>query len=340
MKLSWMKAVTGFFLAVLLSAPAWGDTRGANSALPGTLNYVEGQVSMGAETLNSKSIGSAELQTGQALTTDKGKAEVLLTPGVFLRLDDHSSATMISPNLTDTQVEITKGRAMVEVAELYKANDIRVLQNGSITQLLKPGLYDFDAGRNQVRVFDGEALVRDGDHQMKLKSGREVSLDNGTPFKANKFDKKAFETSDLYRFSSLRSSYLAEANVDVARGYVSGYGYGPGWYGGGWYWNPWFSAYTFIPGEGIFYSPFGYGFYSPFWAFNAPYWGGGYWGGHVRPFGPGYRPPIARPGPVGHAGFAGGGAVARGGAVGGFHGGGPAGGGGFHGGGSFAGGRR
>lgn len=248
MKLSWMKTLTGFLLAVLLSVPAWGDTRGANSALPGTLNYVEGQVSMGAETLNSKSIGSAQLQTGQALTTDSGKAEILLTPGVFLRLDDHSSATLISPNLTDTQVEITKGRAMIEVAQLYKANDIRVLQNGSIAQLLKPGLYDFDAGQNQVRVLDGEALVRDGDHQMKLKSGREVSLDNGAPFKARKFDKKGLEASDLYRFSSLRSSYLAEANVDVARGYVSGYGYGPGWYGAGWYWNPWFSAYTFIPG--------------------------------------------------------------------------------------------
>ena len=288
MKLSWMKTVTGLFLAVVLSAPAWGDARGANSALPGTLNYVEGQVSMGAETLNSKSIGSAQLQTGQALATDSGKAEILLTPGVFLRLDDHSSATMVSPNLTDTQVEITRGSAMVEVAQLYKANDIRVLQNGSTTRLVKPGLYEFDAGKNQVRVFDGEALVRGGDHQLKLKSGRQVSLDNGGAFKAQKFDKKALESSDLYRFSSLRSSYLAQANVDAARIYVNGYGYGPGWYGAGWYWNPWFSAYTFIPGDGIFYSPFGYGFYSPLWAYRAPY----FWGGrNYRSFGPGYRAP-------------------------------------------------
>jgi len=344
MKLSWTKALTGFLLAAVLSAPAWADTHRANSALPGTLNYVEGQVSMGAETLNSKSIGSAELQPGQALTTDNGKAEILLTPGVFLRLDDHSSATMVSPTLTDTQVQITKGRAMVEVADLYKENDIRVLQNGSITKLLKPGLYDFDAAQNQVRVFDGEALVRNGDHQMKLKKGRELSLDNGAPFKAQKFDKKTFEASDLYRFSSLRSSYLAEANVDAARIYGNGFGYGPGWYGAGWYWNPWFSSYTFIPGDGIFYSPFGYGFYSPLWAYRAPYWGGGYAGGYARPFGPGYRPPFAHPGPVGHAGFAGSGAAVRGGSFGGFHGGavsgfhgGSAGGGGFHGGGSFGG---
>jgi hypothetical protein len=332
MKLSWMKAVAMLFLAAVLSAPAWSDTHGANSALPGTLNYVEGQVSMGAETLNSKSVGSSELQTGQTLTTDTGKAEILLTPGVFLRLDDHSAATMVSPNLTDTQVEITRGRAMVEVAQLYKENDIRVLENGSITRLVKPGLYEFDAGRGQVRTLDGEALVRDGDHEVKLKGGHEISLDHAAQFKARKFDKKTLEASDLYRFSSLRSAYLAEANADAAHLYVSGYGYGPGWYGSGWYWDPWFASYTFIPGDGIFYSPFGYGFYSPFWVYRSPFWGGYGWRGERgRPsYGSGFRPPIAHPGAVGHAGPAAGGFRAGEGA---FHGGGVAGGGGLHGGG-------
>jgi hypothetical protein len=297
MKLSWIKAVTVFFLAALLSAPLWGDTHGANTALPGTLNYVEGQASMGSETLSSKSVGSAELQAGQTLTTDSGKAEVLLTPGVFMRLDDHSSATMVSPNLTDTKVEITRGRAMVEVAELYKANNIQIVENGAITRLVKPGLYDFDAGQNKVRVIDGQALVRDGDHEVKLKGGREVALDNQAAFKARKFDKKELEASDLYRFSSLRSAYLADANMDAARNYVNGFGYGPGWYGAGWYWNPWFASYTFIPGDGFFYSPFGYGFYSPLWAYRAPYfWGGGH---YHRSFGAGYRAQtFARPGPA------------------------------------------
>lgn len=300
MRLSWMRAFAGLFLAVVLSVPMWGDTRGANTALPGTLNYVEGQASMGTETLNSKSIGSAELQKGQTLTTDDGKAEMLLTPGVFLRLDSHSAVTMLSPSLTDTRVEVRQGRALLEVAELYQQNDIQILENGATTRVEKPGLYDFDAARNQVRVFDGKAVVRDGDRDVTLKGGREVSLNSATPFKAGKFDKKTYEASDLYRFSSLRSAYLAEANLDQARVYVAGYGFGPGWYGAGWYWNPWFGAYTFIPGDGIFYSPFGWGFYSPLVVYRAPfYWGGRYY----RSFGPGYRAPaIARPAPAMHAG--------------------------------------
>jgi hypothetical protein len=314
-----MNSILGVFLAVVISAPLWGDTHGANTALPGTLNYVEGQASMGAETLNSKSIGAAELQTGQTLSTDNGKAEILLTPGVFLRLDSHSSVAMVSPNLTDTQVEIRQGRAMIEVAQLYKENDIRILENGTITQLQKPGLYDFDAAHNQIRVFDGQALVRNGDLQIKLKGGREALLDSGAPFKAQKFDKKTYEASDLYRFSSLRSSYLADANMDAAHGYLAGYGYGPGWYGSGWYWDPWFSAYTFIPGDGFFYSPFGFGFYSPLFVSRAPF----FWGGHYyHNFGPGYRGVgFAHPGFAGHGfaghGFAGHGFAGHAGAVGG-----------------------
>jgi hypothetical protein len=52
----------GFLLAAILCAPAWGSETSAKTAVPGTLNYVEGQVSIGDQALDSKSIDSAELQ--------------------------------------------------------------------------------------------------------------------------------------------------------------------------------------------------------------------------------------------------------------------------------------
>lgn len=85
-----LEAVASFFLAAILSAPAWCGDPSANSASPGTLNYVEGQASMGAQALNFKSIGSADLQPGQSLTTEKGKFEALLTPGAFVRIGANS----------------------------------------------------------------------------------------------------------------------------------------------------------------------------------------------------------------------------------------------------------
>jgi len=86
MAITKVKLIADLLLAAVLSLPVFGSSMGANAAVPGSLNYVEGQVSMGTKALDSKSIGTAELQTGQSLTTEKGKAEVLLTPGVFLRV--------------------------------------------------------------------------------------------------------------------------------------------------------------------------------------------------------------------------------------------------------------
>jgi hypothetical protein len=269
MRLSWLKAVGGVFLAAMLAAPAWGDYSGSHSAVPGTLNYVEGHASISGQVLSAKSVGVAELGTGQSLTTTNGKAEVLLTPGVFLRVDGHSAVKMISPSLTYTEVGIEKGQAMVEVAEIHRENDLRVLEDGATTQLLKTGLYDFAANQGQIRVFDGKARVHKGDQGITLKGGREVDL-NPVELRARKFDKKAYEAEDLYRWSSLRSSYLAEANAAAARTYVVNGWYGPGWFGSGWYWNPWFGAYTFIPADGVFYDPFGCGFYSPLAVYRTP----------------------------------------------------------------------
>ncbi len=64
MKLFRMKLLAVSFLTAILSAPLWGAT----PALPGTLNYVEGQASIGAQTLNAKSVGSINLEAGQTLS--------------------------------------------------------------------------------------------------------------------------------------------------------------------------------------------------------------------------------------------------------------------------------
>jgi len=307
MKLSWVKALASLFLAALLSAPALAAPD--NTALPGTLNFVEGQASIqGRSTdfqskdlqsndlqssdlqnqpLTSKSVGKADLASGQTLTTAAdGRAEVLLTPGVFLRLDHDSAVKMISPSLTNTQVELEKGRAEVEVAQLYKQNDIQVREDGANTRLNKVGLYDFSADNNQVRVFKGEALVTGGDKDVKVKAGHELTL-NAPKLKAASFNKKADE-NDFYNWSSLRDEYLSDASANAARMYVGG----AGWFGPGWYWDPAFYDYTFLPGAGLLYSPFGpWGFYSPGFIYSyGPYLGYGYYGGPAYWHRPGLHP--------------------------------------------------
>jgi hypothetical protein len=327
-----LKALVLVSLAALC-APAFGQ--GANHARPGTLNYVEGQASIDGRQVSSRSVGTAEVEAGQYLATGDGKAEILLTPGVFLRLDKDSSVKMVSPDLTHTEVLLDRGRASVEADQLYPQNTILIDQKGGQTQLLKNGFYEFNADDSTVRTFDGKAAVYRGDDlqskvkPVDVKGGRQLAL-NGDMAKPKGFDKDRSK-DDLYNWSSLRSDYLGEANVDLAAQYAS-YGPGFGGFNPGWYWDADMYAYDWLPGGGPFWSPFGFGFYSPYYLYGGGFvYGRGFYGR-----GYGYRGGYGFSGV--HGAYAGGRAVAGGGVGGGgFHGGG--GGGGFHGGGGGGGGR-
>jgi len=262
-------------------------------ARPGSINYVEGQAAIGSNTLNATSIGYVGLGKDQILTTQAGKVEILLVPGVFLRMGDNSSVKMVSPELANTEVELDKGRALIEAIDIHKENNIRVDLNGATARLVKNGLYDFDADHSQVSVFKGEAQVRAGDREVKLKDRRMATITTGGPLKGQGFETRQYE-DEFYRWSALRSGFLSEASIDEARIYVSP---GPGWsrpgcVGLGWYWDPWFGVYTFLPADGIFWSPFGWGFYSPIFVYRSPYFYGPHaphaFGEFHGPYGHGY----------------------------------------------------
>src|SRR5260370_16930213 len=151
MKLSRMKVLGSLFMAGILSVPAWA----AKTAQAGSLNYVEGQVSIGGQPVNADSVGNVTLQSGQILSTGNGRAEVLLTPGVFLRVDNNSSVQMNSLSLIDTEVAINQGRAMVEVDQIHSQNNLRLIEGGMPTPLFNDCLYEFDAPESKVLAYHG-----------------------------------------------------------------------------------------------------------------------------------------------------------------------------------------
>ena len=324
-----LKALILLSLATL-SASALAQN--ANPASPGTINYIEGSASIEGRQLNSNSVGHEALERGQYLATTDGKVEVLLTPGIFLRLDKDTTIQMVSPDLTHTEIKLERGRADVEVDQIFTQNHILIDQQRGQTQLLKSGLYAFNADIGTVRVISGEASVFPGANlssdvkSIKLKSHRELALNNDA-FKPQKFDKDHAQ-DDLYSWSSLRSQYLGQANIDLASDYAGSAGFDPGWY---WAGGPY--GYTWLPGSGLFWNPFGYGFYSPYYLYGGGLIYGRY--GYGRGYGYrgnyGYRGSYyANSGRVSspsHSGFR------SGTGAGGFHGGGGGGAGGFHGGG-------
>src|SRR5712692_7029864 len=128
----------------------------ASVARPGTVNYTEGSVRVAGQSIGAKQIGQTEVGPGQVLETSRGKVEMLLTPGVLVRLNDNSAVRMITASLIDTRVELVRGEAMVEAQQVEKENRIGVVDHGVEVLIEKRGIYRFDADRPMVSVFDGK----------------------------------------------------------------------------------------------------------------------------------------------------------------------------------------
>jgi hypothetical protein len=192
---------------------------------------------------------------------------------VILRIAENSSFQMVSNSRSDTRFTVLTGSALVEVGELLPSNSITVMYNDAHIELIKKGLYRIDSDPGKLRVYDGEARVTAANQTLVARKGREVLL--GAVLDMNGFDVK--DTDAFLRWASRRSEYLAQANVSSARsvsnlgysgygsGFGSGYGYGSGMLGSGaWAYNPWYGMFTFMPyGNSMYYSPFGFPFYSP-----------------------------------------------------------------------------
>src|ERR1700712_4154090 len=88
---------------LVIAAPARGI------AVPGTVNYIEGSVSVNGASLSASQAGQAALQQDETLSTADGKAEVLMSPGIFVRVGRNSEIRMVSPKLVDPRIEVVHG---------------------------------------------------------------------------------------------------------------------------------------------------------------------------------------------------------------------------------------
>jgi len=270
-------SVAGLALGVLAVSSAHAQYM--ISAHSGVIQYVEGSAYLNDNQVEPKIGQFPNIKDNEVFRTTEGMAEVLLTPGVFLRLGENSSIRMLSNKLTDTRVEVLSGSALVECEDLAKDNAILLLYKGNELVLVKHGLYRVDADQGLFKVYDGEAIVKGESGQLTLHKGKETLLTGA--LMAENFDPKADD--DLYRWSDRRSGYLAKANVSSANSLSNNYsGYGGGGLWNSWQFNPMFGMYTYVPYDGYSFSPFGYGFWSPGNVWQAPiYYGGGGGGGGV-----------------------------------------------------------
>ena len=287
-----MRLANALLCVGLCGTGAWAQS--VISAHSGVVHYIEGDVAIDGTSLHPKFGEFPDIKNGQVLSTEEGRAEILLTPGVFLRLAENSSVRMVSNALADTHLQLVSGTALIEAGELLPHNSITIDCAGVQIDIPKKGLYGIDADAARLRVYDGQAQASLGEQQVVARKSHEIALDNEA-LADTKFDAK--ETDPFYRWNARRAEYISEANIASARvesnssaysgsGYVGG-GFGGGALAGAWNWNPYFGMFTFLPATGVYMSPFGATFYSP-GMLNAYFLAQGPYGYYGNGYGYGY----------------------------------------------------
>jgi hypothetical protein len=116
-----------FALVVILTIPAWAQS--VISAHAGVIHYTEGHVEVDGRLVHQYPQKGQfdEFKIGQTLAVKDGRAEILLTPGVFLRVVQDSSIRMISNKLADTRIEVLAGSTIAEVGEMLQGNAITLI---------------------------------------------------------------------------------------------------------------------------------------------------------------------------------------------------------------------
>jgi len=220
------------------------------------IHYTEGDVTLDGRPVARKAAEFPAMKEGQELRTERGRVEVLLSPGVFLRVAENSAVRMVKNQLVDTKLELLAGSALLEVGELDKAQAIQMTVGSTNIEFAKRGLFRLDADPARIRVYDGSALLSSDNGNVTLKEGREATL--GAAVVSAKFDKE--DEDAFYRWASRRSSYIAMANVTAAKRVHDG---SMSFASSSWVYNPYFGLFTYLPLSGLYRSPFGYSYYSP-----------------------------------------------------------------------------
>jgi hypothetical protein len=125
----------------------------------GIIHYFEGAIYLGDQPLELHPGKFSNVPPGAELRTTEGRAEVLLTPGVFLRIGERSSIRMIANELSDTRVELVAGTAIVDSAEPVPGTSVTLIYQNWKVHFLEQGLYRIDSNPPRMWVREGKAEV-------------------------------------------------------------------------------------------------------------------------------------------------------------------------------------
>jgi len=162
---------SGWAAVIALALPA--NAQSVISTHSGVIHFIDGAVYLAGQPLESHLGKFPSVPEGAELRTGEGRVEVLLTPGVFLRLGERSAIRMLANNLADTRVELQSGSAIVDSGDPNSDTSVTLIYKNWRVHFLQKGVYRINSDPPCLWVRQGEAEVFAG------AAGQPVSVEHG-----------------------------------------------------------------------------------------------------------------------------------------------------------------
>ncbi|MGA8030313.1 MAG: hypothetical protein WB992_24480 [Bryobacteraceae bacterium] len=199
-------------LALVACLPVFGQS--VISARSGVIHFSEGAVFVNDQPLDQKYGTFPNIKEGSTLRTEQGRAEVLLTPGVFLRIDENSSIRMAANALNDTRVEFLRGAVIVDSVDAPAQIPVTTIYKDDQVRFLKPGIYRLDSEPAPlVQAYSGEAEVTQDGKASKLDTSHLYFFAAG--METQKFDDGTDDA--FYAWAKDRGEAIASQNQVAAQ---------------------------------------------------------------------------------------------------------------------------
>ncbi len=192
------------FIGLLIGA---ADAQHFVGTKAGIVQCVRGDVSIDGKQVKLSRNEVLQIQPGQNLRTELGFVELLLSPEAYLRMGVFGLLRIERNLLEDTRVILEKGSVIVEIVREIQGTRASIYLADGCVEIERKGLYRFDAGAGEVRVYGGSIVASRDGRKAAIKRGRIVSLESGLDVK--KFDEK--EADSLHQWSARRSFDLFQA---------------------------------------------------------------------------------------------------------------------------------
>jgi len=205
-------AFSALAVVTVLALPAGGQS--VVSTRSGVVHFFEGAVYLAGEPLEPHLGRFPSMAKGAELRTAQGRAEVLLTPGVFLRMGEGSAIRMVANELSDTRVELLAGSAIVDSAEPSPGTSVTLIYRDWNVRFPQQGIYRIDSEPPRLRVHQGKAEVSAG------ASGEPIIVEQGmdVPFAAVLVPERSFDQprDALSEWAEGREQSISADNVIAA----------------------------------------------------------------------------------------------------------------------------